>query len=72
MKGGGTFDLRRRHLRPEEAAPSTRGGGTFEGRRCRLRKTPISDAFYSNASYLSKFTEFAIVGYSTDTLTLPF
>ena len=49
-----------------------KGGGTFDPRRRHLRKTPISDAFYSNASYLSKFTEFAIVGYSTDTLTLPF
>ena len=33
-------------------------GGTFKGRRCRLRKTPLLGAFYSDASYLSKFTEF--------------
>ena len=26
---GGTFDPRRRHLRPSEAAPSTLEGGTF-------------------------------------------
>ena len=45
-----------------EAAPSTRGSGTFTGRRCRLRKTSLLVAFYSDASYLSKFTEFTFMG----------
>ena len=48
---GGTFKGRMCRLRPEEAAPSQAGGAAFV-------KHPLLDAFYSDASYLSKFTEF--------------
>jgi len=39
LDGGGTSEVRRRHLRGEEAAPSGRGGGTFEARRRHLHLT---------------------------------
>ena len=58
MKGGGTFDLRKRHLRPEEAAPSTRGGGTFVKHPYQMLFIPMPPISVNSLNLLSKYTEF--------------
>ena len=47
-----TFASRRRHLRPAEAAPSTRGGGTFDPRRRHLRPTEAAPSTHGGGTFL--------------------
>ena len=54
MKGGGTFDPRRRHLRPEEAAPSTCEGGTFDPRKRHLRPEEAAPSRAGGAAFVKR------------------
>ena len=55
---GGTFDPRKRHLRPEEAAPSRAGGAAFVKRPYQMLFITMPPILVNSLNLLSKYTEF--------------
>jgi hypothetical protein len=55
---GAAFDPRKRHLRPEEAAPSRAGSAAFVKHPYKVLFIPISPISVNSLNLLTKFTEF--------------